>query len=557
MNPEPERELPPEIFDALQEGMLEVITPADWNALYSMIDAGLPSKDVILRFTKRELRNEDSSYPLNKLLTELSWNIGSLGFEDVRKSFFDEHRHEFRTQLGENDYEAMRTMKAILDRFGQFSPTHFLEINSWRSETIPYAVFDNNAQFEVDTLVSIFLQAYAEESLPIEVDPYMSESALRLARAFFGLRSIKDELLRPAPKEPSVRDDPEYVVTHPVTLLSEEPLLVAYTNDRLILTKLSAPLEKRELILLSPPEQFKGSLSSLRTDHSTFIAATTQRVREQRITIWNLQNAGSCPATVISGDFVDCLLFRRPGEVAPLIAAVTGEGRVETFSVQGERLSSTVISEQLPRGIRHEYTLLCVHHSDGDERLFLKTDKQIASVSLRDINPQIVVSDVLSRPHEAMSAKNGEHFWSIQDCCLTVLNEQPVLAALRKDNVLFFLDVDTLEQAAAPLQVCEYENYGMSLTPNCLGFDLVLGKLSCTPRLPVLQGISVSDRRVTAIDVPDGDIISVVPLSGQTQPGIFAGGSHAPPTVVTRDSRGQLRAETLVPVKNVRYLTVV
>jgi len=45
-----------------------------------------------------------------------------------------------------------------------------------------------------------------------------------------------------------------------------------------------------------------------------------------------------------------------------------------------------------------------------------------------------------------------EIFDALQDCCLTALNEQPVLAALRKDNVLFFLDVDTLGQEDAAMR---------------------------------------------------------------------------------------------------------
>jgi hypothetical protein len=530
---------------------------ADWTALYSLIDQGLPSKDVILQFKKRDLREEDSTYPLGKLLAEINWDVGPLTFADLQATFLEENGYQFQTILDATDREAVETMKMILDRLTHFSLSHFCEINGWRENVIHYALFDDTAQLQVGALVTKFTKAYAEGNLPLEIDRYESESALRLARSFFNLKSVKENLLRPATKEPCLRDDPEYVASHPLTTISGEPLLLALRQGELILTKLGASLEERELVVLAPPERFGGTVTSLRTDHSTFIAAMTQRIREQRISIWDLHNVGSSPAITIPGCFVDCLLFKRPGEVAPTLAAVTIDNQLETYSLQGERLSSTLISDRIPRGDRHDYTLLFVHSLDGDERMFLRTDKQVASVSLTSGNPQIVVSDVLSRPHEAMSILHTAHHWSIQDCCLTTIKGQPVLAALRKDNVLLFLDPRTMKQAAAPFAVCEEENYGMSLLPNCLGFDLVLGKLSCTPRLPVLQGISLADGRVTPIEVPEGDIVSVVPLPGETQPGVFVGGTYAAPTVVTMDPRGQLRADTVVPVQGVRYLTVV
>jgi hypothetical protein len=317
-------------------------------------------------------------------------------------------------------------------------------------------------------------------------------------------------------------------------------------------------MEKRELNLISPPERLTGRITSLRTDHSTFIAAITQRIKDTQIVIWDLHKTGSAPTTKIQGKFVDCLLFKRPDEVTPCVAAITAQGRCETFSLEGERLSSTLISDDFPQGYRHGHTLLFADFSDTAGRIFIRADRGIASVSLRPGDPQIVVSEVLSMPLEGIRTQGPDHFWSIQDCCLTSVEGRTQLAVLRKDNVIFFLDIDTLQQTSEPFQVCDRRNFGMCLVPHCLGFDLLLGKLTSGAHSPVLEGISLPERRVTPIETNLGDIVSIVPLPGETRPGFFVPRSFsAPPTLVFLDPEGHVKTEVITSIPQDDYLTVV
>jgi|GEM_PF-4553660 len=558
MGPHSERELPREILEALKSGEITFRTRADLAVLRRLIDQGIPNGEIILQFNKRDLRDLDSTYPLGRLLTELNWDVGPLGYNDLFVTFTGDSGEPFRTVLEERDLDAIRTIGAIQDRLSNFSLSHYLEIKGWLEHVIHEAMLNDTCQLQVGSLVTMFMKGHTDRTLPVTVSRYQSESALRLALAFFSLRDIKDELLQPPTQVSCLRQDSEYGATHPMTLVSGEPLVVAKSGAEYILTSLQAPMEKRELNLISPPERLTGRITSLRTDHSTFIAAITQRIKDTQIVIWDLHKTGSAPTTKIQGKFADCLLFKRPDEVTPCVAAITAQGKCETFSLEGERLSSTLISDDFPQGYRHAYTLLFADFSDTAGRIFIRTDRGIASVSLRPGSPQIVVGEVLSMPLEGLWPQGPDHFWSIQDCCLTSVEGSTQLAVLRKDNVIFFLDIDTLQQASAPLQVCDRENYGMCLVPNCLGFDLLLGKLASGGHSPVLEGISLPERRVTPIETPLGDIVSIVPLPGETRPGVFVPRWFSdPPTVVFLDPEGHVKTEVITSIPQHDYLTVV